>query len=64
MSNELKPCPKCNSNAMDFVRDESGMWHLKCFRCGFTYIACLSIRQVMEAWNKAFRVKEKDNEAG
>ena len=49
---------------MDFVRDESGMWHLKCFRCGFTYIACLSIRQVIEAWNKAFRVKEKDNEAG
>lgn len=59
MSNELKTCPKCGSRAIDFMRDRSGMWHVKCFRCGFMHIACLSIRQAEETWNKAFRVKEE-----
>ena len=61
MTEKLKPCPKCNSNAVDFVLDRSGMWHLKCFRCGFTRKACLSMRQVIEAWNKAIQKKEGDN---
>ncbi len=64
MSNELKTCPKCNSRAIDFMRDRNGMWHVKCFRCGFTHVACLSMRQAVETWNKALRVKKKDNEAG
>ena len=48
MNDAIKNCPKCNSKRVDFVRDESGMWHLKCFACGFTHIACLSMKQVMD----------------
>ncbi len=59
MTEELKTCPQCNSKAIDFLVDRSGMWHVKCFRCGFTHIACLSMRQAIEAWNKAIRVKEE-----
>ncbi len=58
MSEQIKSCPKCNSKAVDFLRDESGMWHLKCFRCGFTHIACLSTRQAIEVWNRAYRHEE------
>ncbi len=58
MSEKLNPCPQCNSKAIDFFVDRSGMWHVKCFRCGFTYKTCLSMRQVTEAWNKAIRKKK------
>ena len=61
MTEKLKPCPQCNSKAIDFLVDRSGMWHVKCFRCGFTHIACLSMRQATEAWNKAIRKKGGDN---
>lgn len=59
MNSEMKNCPKCGSRAVDFVRDKSGMWHVKCFACDFTYTTCLSMKQVLETWNKAFRVKEE-----
>ena len=59
MNEYLKICPKCNSVMIDVIRDESRMWHVKCFACGFMHIACLSRRQAMEMWNKITR-KETD----
>lgn len=58
MTERIKNCPKCNSGDVDFFRDRDGMWHLKCFTCGFTRVACLSMRQVIDTWNKAYRHEE------
>ena len=51
----LLPCPECKSDNVAYVRKaagEGGLWHGRCFDCGFTGRGAAVRHESQRLWNK------------